>query len=162
VLGARVGGDGIASRTAAETAKDAASTAKATPTPKTATNQPPTAGPARRSVIGRTNWSSEFAAGRSAAGRMSGTIASKAGVKKAVPTPYTATSATSCQKVRRPVSESTARTPITTPRPTSAHNMTRRRSTRSLITPAGNRSARVGIVIPIPRMERAAGAFHRT
>ena len=49
--------------------------------------QPPIAGPARRWAIGRTNWSSELAAGRSDAGRMSGTSASKAGVKNAVPAP---------------------------------------------------------------------------
>src|SRR3954451_18634633 len=40
--------------------------------------------------------------------------------------------------------------------------MSRRRSSRSLITPAGRRKASVGIVIPIPRIESAAGAFQRT
>ena len=70
-----------------EAAKDAASTANAVPVPTPATSTPPSAGPARRSAIGRTNWSSELAAARSAAGTMSGTTASKAGVKNAVPTP---------------------------------------------------------------------------
>src|SRR6266536_2644603 len=80
-------GGRIRNTASVEAAKDAASTANAEPAPRPATSAPPTAGPARRSAIGRTNWSSELAAARSAAGTMSGTIASKAGVKKAVPTP---------------------------------------------------------------------------
>ena len=51
---------------------------------RAATSAPPSAGPASRSAIGRTNWSSELAAARSARGTSSGTIASKAGVKNAV------------------------------------------------------------------------------
>jgi hypothetical protein len=70
-----------------DAANDAASTANAPPAPIQATRTPPSAGPARRSAIGRTNWSSEFAAASSSAGTTSGTIASKAGVKKAVPMP---------------------------------------------------------------------------
>jgi hypothetical protein len=38
--------------------------------------------------------------------------------------------------------------------------MSRRRSTRSLRTPAGRRKASVGIVIAMPRRESATGAFH--
>jgi hypothetical protein len=37
--------------------------------------------------------------------------------------------------------------------------MSERRSSRSLRTPAGRRNAIVGIVIPIPRRDSAAGAF---
>src|SRR5205814_8795162 len=77
-------GGRIASTAAPEAANDTTSTTNAAPT-ETATSQPPSAGPASRSAIGRTNWSSEFAAARSLAGSRSGTIASKAGVKNAVP-----------------------------------------------------------------------------
>ena len=77
----------MASTATPAAANEAASTANAIPGPKAAISQPPTAGPARRNAIGRTNWSSELAAGRSDAGRMSGTRASNAGVKKAVPAP---------------------------------------------------------------------------
>src|SRR5438093_8914397 len=70
-----------------DAANDAESSANAVPDPSPATMAPPTAGPTRRSAIGRTNWSREFAAGRSAEGTMSGTTASKAGMKNAVPTP---------------------------------------------------------------------------
>ena len=69
-----------------EAANEAASTAKAMPVPR-AIRAPPRTGPRRRIAIGRMNWSSEFADGRSARGTSSGTIASKAGVKKAVPMP---------------------------------------------------------------------------
>jgi len=79
----------IASTATPATANDAASVANAIPGLNAAMIQPPIAGPARRWAIGRTNWSSELAAGRSAPGRMSGTSASKAGVKNAVPAPYT-------------------------------------------------------------------------
>src|SRR6187200_3482938 len=67
---------------------------------------------------------------------------------------------TRCQKVRAPVNERTASTPMTSARPKSAQSMTRRRSTRSLSIPAGSRNAIVGRVIPMPRIESAAGAFH--
>ncbi len=77
----------IASRAAAEATKVRASTAKALDVPMAAMSHPPAAGPASRRATGRTNWSSEFAAGRSDAGRRSGTTASNAGVKNAVPTP---------------------------------------------------------------------------
>ena len=72
---------------AVDAANDAESSANAVPEPSPATMAPPIAGPTRRSAIGRTNWSREFAAGRSAEGTMSGTTASKAGMKNAVPTP---------------------------------------------------------------------------
>ncbi len=41
----------------------------------------------------------------------------------------------------------------------SAYSMSDRRSRRSLSTPAGSMQRIVGTVIPIPRSERAAGAF---
>ncbi len=47
----------------ADTTNVAASNANATPVPTAATSVPPSAGPARRRAIGRTNWSSAFAAG---------------------------------------------------------------------------------------------------
>ncbi len=150
----------MANTATVEAANESASSAKAVPVPAVATRTPPSAGPSRRSVIGRTNWSSEFAAGRSLPGTTSGTIASNAGVKNAVPIPYTATMARRCQKVRRPVSASAASTPTTSARPMSAQSMTIRRSSRSLRIPAGRRKTMVGTVIPIPRMESAAGAFH--
>ena len=77
----------IASSATAEMAKDAASTANAVPAPSTSMSTPPSAGPARRSAIGRTNWSSALACARSPAGSTSGTSASKEGLKKAVPPP---------------------------------------------------------------------------
>ncbi len=77
----------IAHTIAADSTKDAASSAKAVPTPKAATSQPPSAGPASRKAIGRTNWSSEFACGSIDSGSRPGTIASNAGPKNAVPAP---------------------------------------------------------------------------
>ena len=77
----------IAISAIAETQKLAASTAKARLSPRLEISQPAAAGPARRSASGRTNWSSELAAASWSAGRMSGTIASNAGLKNAVPTP---------------------------------------------------------------------------
>src|SRR3954471_18731151 len=70
-----------------EAANERLSSAKDVPDPSPATSAPPRVGPTRRRAIGRTNWSREFAAGRSAEGTRSGTAASKAGVKNAVPTP---------------------------------------------------------------------------
>ena len=84
----RAGGRIIRTATA-EAANEAASTANATPVP-TATSNPPIAGPASRSAMGRTNWSSEFAAARSSGGSKSGTMASNAGMKNALAAPYTA------------------------------------------------------------------------
>jgi hypothetical protein len=55
--------------------------------PKAAIIQPPIAGPTIRKAAGRTNWSSEFACVSSASGTRSGTIASNAGPKNAVPAP---------------------------------------------------------------------------
>ena len=92
---------------------------------------------------------------------MSGTIASKAGAKKAWPAPYTATSATMCQTSSIPVSESIAMAPTASPRTTSAASITRLRSTRSLTTPPTSRKTMVGTVIAIPTIARAAGAFER-
>ena len=77
----------IASSATAETTNDAASSAKAVPAPNTSMSTPPSAGPARRSAIGRTNWSSALAWARSPAGSTSGTSASKDGLKNAVPAP---------------------------------------------------------------------------
>ena len=68
-----------------ETANDPASSANAVPEPVTPTSTPPSAGPTRRIAIGRTNWSSAFACGRSSTGTSSGTADSKAGVKKPAP-----------------------------------------------------------------------------
>ena len=85
-VGARARG-AIASSATAETTKDAASTAKAVPAPSTSMSTPPRAGPARRSAIGRTNWSRALAWARSPAGSTSGTSASKDGLKNAVPPP---------------------------------------------------------------------------
>ena len=84
--GARTPG-AIASSAIAETTNDAASTAKAVPAPSTSMSTPPSAGPARRSAIGRTNWSSALACASSLAGSTSGTSASKDGLKNAVPPP---------------------------------------------------------------------------
>ena len=67
--------------------------------------KPPSAGPARRRATGRMNWSSELACGSSEAGRTSGTIASNAGPKNAVPAPKTATSRSMCQSSSAPVSD---------------------------------------------------------
>src|SRR6478752_6063128 len=66
-----------------EAANVAASRTNAVDAPKLATIRPPSAGPARRRAMGRTNWSSEFAAGRWSVETRLGTIASKAGTKKA-------------------------------------------------------------------------------
>ena len=129
------------------------------PGPKAAMIQPPAAGPARRRAIGRTNWSSELAAGRSDAGRMSGTSASKAGVKNAVPAPYTIARAAISHTWMRPVSESTASTAIAAARTASAASMIARRLSRSLTTPPGSRQTIVGTVMAIPTIESAAGAF---
>ena len=71
----------------AETANVAASNRNALPVPPSAMTQPAIAGPARRKVAGRTNWSSAFASARRSPGTSSGTIASKAGPKKAVAPP---------------------------------------------------------------------------
>ena len=84
---ARESRDDIASTIAADSANDAESTAKAVPTPSPATSQPPSAGPASRKQIGRMNWSSEFAWASSDSGSRSGTMASNAGPKNAVPAP---------------------------------------------------------------------------
>ena len=46
-----------------------ASSAKAVPAPSTSMSTPPSAGPARRSAIGRTNWSSALACGELAGGQ---------------------------------------------------------------------------------------------
>ena len=77
------------------------SSAKAQPTPTPAMRKPPSAGPARRRATGRMNWSSEFACGSSEAGRTSGTIASNAGPKNAVPAPKTATSSEHVPELER-------------------------------------------------------------
>ena len=77
----------IASTAAAEARKESASSVKATPVPATAMSTPPTAGPTRRSAIGRTRWSSALACASSSAGRTSGVIASNAGPKNAPPAP---------------------------------------------------------------------------
>jgi hypothetical protein len=93
----------------AEAANDPASVRKATPGPNAAINHPPSAGPMNRTASGRTNWPSEFACSSSSRGTSCGTIAVNAGVKSALPTPYTATRQTTCQSSSAPV---TARTPI--------------------------------------------------
>ena len=75
-------------RQAIEIANEAPSSRNAGPgCPKIAISHPPTAGPSIRNAAGRTNWSSEFAAVSSVVGTSSGTIASKAGPKNAVPAP---------------------------------------------------------------------------
>ena len=78
----------MASTATAETHERAASSANAAPTPteldQQAAERP---GPSMRSAIGRTNWSSELACGELGSGSTSGTIASKAGPKKAAPAP---------------------------------------------------------------------------
>jgi hypothetical protein len=47
-------------------------------------------------------------------------------------------------------------------RTTSAHNISSRRSCRSLRTPPSSRNATVGTVIPMPTIESAAGVFQST
>jgi len=59
----------------------------------------------------------------------------------------------------RPVSDSTASTPIATARTASAASITARRLMRSLTTPPGSRQTMVGTVIAIPTTDSAAGAF---
>ncbi len=105
------------------------------------------------------NWSSEFACGSREAGSTSGTIASKAGPKNAVPAPKTATSTSMCQSSSAPVSDRTAITPIASPRATSAASIRRRRSKRSLMTPPSRRKAIVGTVMAIPTTASAVGVF---
>ena len=77
----------IASTAPAEARNDSASSVNATPVPATAIRPPPSAGPTRRSAIGRTRWSSALAWASSSAGRTSGVIASNAGPKNAPPAP---------------------------------------------------------------------------
>ena len=94
-------GAAIANSAAAETANVAALSAKAQPTPTPSMRKPPSAGPASRRATGRMNWSSELACGSSEAGRTSGTIASNAGPKNAVPAPKTATSSEHVPQLER-------------------------------------------------------------
>ena len=152
-------GGAIASSAAAETANVAALRANAQPTPTPAMRKPPSAGPASRRATGRMNWSSEFACGSSEAGSTSGTIASNAGPKNAVPAPKTATSRSMCQSSSAPVSDRTAITPIASPRATSAASIRRRRSKRSLMTPPSRRKAIVGTVMAIPTTASAVGVL---
>jgi hypothetical protein len=88
-----------------------------------------------------------------------GTIASKAGPKKAVPAPYSATSPNMCQSCSDPVSDSTAIRATARPRTASAASSTRRRSKRSVTTPPSSSSTIVGTVIAMPTIESAVGAF---
>src|SRR4051794_28553256 len=105
----------------AEMPNDAASNANAAPMPTASMSTPPSAGPARRSATGRTNWSSELACASSAAGRTSGTIASKAGPKNAAPAPYTATSPTTCHSSSMPLIDRAAIRATAHPRERAAH-----------------------------------------
>ena len=80
-------------------------------------------------------------------------------MKNAVPAPYTIARAAISHTWMRPVSDSTASAAIATARTASAASMTARRLRRSLTTPPGSRHTIVGMVIAIPTIASAAGAF---
>ena len=144
-----------------DTANVPASAKKAGPAlpPESAMIHPPTAGPSMRNRAGRTNWSSEFACGSSASGTRSGTTASNAGPKNALPAPYAAAINIMCQIWIVPVTASTPSAHIASMRTVSAAMSTLRRSKRSLTAPLTSRSTTCGTVCATPISASAVGTF---
>jgi hypothetical protein len=91
-------------------------------------------------------------------GTISGTIASNAGPKNAVPAPNTAAITIRCHSCSEPLSDRSPSAPTAPPRSTSAAIITRRRSNRSLTTPPSSNRAMWGIVIAMPTTDSAVGA----
>ena len=89
----------------------------------------------------------------------SGMMASNAGPKNAVPAPYSPASTIRCHRCNAPVSESTPIPAMAAHRTASATTITRRRSSRSLITPPTSTNTTCGIVMARPTSASAAGAF---
>jgi hypothetical protein len=137
----------------------AASMMNDVPGPTSATMTPPIAGPAKLRAAWRTICSIALACGMSVGVRMSGTSALNAGAKNASPIPCSRTSRTSIQISSEPL---IARTPIpscTAARRRSAPIITRRRSSRSLSTPAMRMNSTSPAVHASPTSASALGLF---
>ena len=125
---ARRGRAVMASTAAAEATKLAASSRKAGPEPTPATMKPPSAGPIRRTISGRSRDIRALARGSWSSGSRSGTMAVEAGLKKASPSPTKAIRATTCHSSRMPHTESRPSTAMAAARTRSAPTISQRRS----------------------------------
>ena len=149
----------ISITTAAERTNVSASIRNAVPTPKAAIRTPPSAGPAKRIPSGSISSRSALACSSSSRGTTSGTIAVNAGWNSACPSPYTTTSSTTGHSRSVSANASAEIAPIATNRIRSAITSRRRRSKRSLRTPASNRPATCGSVQANPTIASALGSF---
>ena len=143
----------------AETANVSASIRNAVPTPKTAISAPPSAGPAKRMPSGSISSRSALACSSSSRGTTSGTIAVNAGWNSACAEAVDDHEHDQVPELGVSASASAAIAPIATKRTRSAITSRRRRSKRSLSTPASSSPATCGSVQANPTIASAPGSF---